>query len=108
MTGNAIYHVLKIIHKDVFTLYIYDSDLESVHLQLFFLFKCHVQRHDNVLYDRLKQKQTKSLCIYFNLKLFIVLFARYVIFVEKKIYLILSFNWTYCMNKFQIFRMQRA
>lgn len=37
MTGNAIYHVLKIIHKDVFTLYIYDSDLESVHLQLFFL-----------------------------------------------------------------------
>lgn len=34
MVGNAIYHVLKIIHKDVFTLCIYNSDLESVHVQL--------------------------------------------------------------------------
>lgn len=68
MTGNAIYPVLKIIHKDVFTLCIYVSDLESVHLQLSFYVRCHIQRHNNVLYDRLKQKQTKSLCIYFNLK----------------------------------------
>lgn len=34
MAGNAIYHVLKTIHKDVFTLCIYQSHLENVHVQL--------------------------------------------------------------------------
>ena len=39
---NAIYHVLKIVHKNVI-LPIYTSHTEGYHMQLF-LVRCHIQR----------------------------------------------------------------
>ena len=67
---NAIYHVLKIVHKNVF-LPIYTSHTEGYHMQLF-LVRCHIQRlNGSMLHDRLKQNQTKTR--EFNLKLYMML-----------------------------------
>ena len=72
---NAIYHVLKIVHKNV-VLPIYTSHTEGYHMQLF-LVRCHIQRlNGSMLHDRLKQNQThKQETCEFNLKVYMVLFT---------------------------------
>lgn len=58
----------------MFSPYIYNPHLESIHMQLSVLLDS--KSKDSWQCDRLKQKQTKSLWIYFHLKLFMILFAR--------------------------------
>ena len=57
--NNAIYHVLKIVHKNV-SLRIYTFHAEGYHVQLF-LVRGYIQRlNSSMLRDRLKQNQTNK------------------------------------------------
>ena len=71
---NAIYHVLKIVHRNVVALRHLTSHTESDYMQLF-LVGCHIQRLMAVCYvtgqSKIKQKNPQT--CEFNLKLYMIL-----------------------------------
>ena len=78
---NAIYHVVKIVHKNVVTLHIYTSHTESDNVQLFFGWMPHPMTHGSMLHDRLKQNPTNKKTGELNLKLnyiFGILYTNYI------------------------------
>lgn len=78
LSGNAVYRDLKGIYKEVFTLGLYGSHSERGPCATFPVWDAPPKARGSVLQGRLTQsKQAESLWIYFNLKLFMVLFARY-------------------------------
>ena len=78
---NAIYHVVKIVHKNVVTLHIYTSPKRVTICNSFFGWLSHPKTHGSMLHNRLKQNPTNKKTGELNLKLnyiFGILYTNYI------------------------------